>query len=93
MFLAALSGGLVVLATAMLAVWFLLGPHTLSLVEAWGLVRTQYVGEYDPDLAVDSALEGLASGIGDRWSYYLNAEDYQAQNQRRENSYAGSALR
>ncbi|MCI9263431.1 MAG: S41 family peptidase [Oscillospiraceae bacterium] len=89
MFLAALSGGLVVLATAMLAVWFLLGPHTLSLVEAWGLVRTQYVGEYDPDLAVDSALEGLASGIGDRWSYYLNAEDYQAQNQRRENSYAG----
>ncbi len=89
MFLAALSGGLLVLATALLAVWFLLGPHTLSLVEAWGLVRTQYVGEYDPDLAVDSALEGLASGIGDRWSYYLNAEDYQAQNQRRENSYAG----
>ena len=89
MCLAALSGGLLVLATALLAVWFLLGPHTVSLVEAWGLVRTQYVGEYDPDLAVDSALEGLASGIGDRWSYYLNAEDYQAQNQRRENSYAG----
>ena len=89
MLLAALAGGLITLATALLLTWFLLGPRVLSLMEAWGLVQTQFVGEYDPDKAVDAALEGLAEGIGDRWSYYLNAQDYEAQNQRRENSYVG----
>lgn len=87
MLLAALAGGLLFLATALLIAWVALGPRVLSLVEAWGLVRTQFVGEYDPDRAVDSALEGLVAGIGDRWSYYLNAEDYEAQSQRRENAY------
>lgn len=89
MLLAALAGGLLFLATALLIAWVALGPRVLSLVEAWGLVRTQFVGEYDPDRAVDSALEGLVAGIGDRWSYYLNAEDYEAQSQRRENAYVG----
>lgn len=89
MLLAALTGALLALATFLVAVWFLLGPRGLSLVEAWGLVRTQFVGDYDADEAVDSALEGLVAGIGDRWSYYLNAENYEAQNRRRENAYVG----
>ena len=89
MLLAALAGGMLALATALLLLWFLVGPGVLSLAEAWGLVETQFVGEYDPDRAIDSALEGLVEGLGDRWSYYLDAEDYAAQSQRRENFYVG----
>ena len=87
--LAALAGALVALAGAALALWIFIGPQCLAFLEAWGLAKNQFVGEYDPDTAMDSALTGLVDGLGDRWSYYLNAADYAAQNQRRSNSYVG----
>lgn len=87
--LAALGGALLALALLALGLWLVLGPYVLSLAEAWGLVQTQFVGEYDPDRVVDAALEGMVAGTGDRWSYYLNAEDYAAQRERRENSFVG----
>ena len=89
MLLAALGGAMVALATAVLLLWVILGPYVLSLAGAWGLVRTRFVGEYDPDEVVDAALNGMVAGTGDRWSYYLNAEGYAAQNQRRDNSFVG----
>lgn len=89
MILSALAGACFALAAAALALWFFVGPQCLAFLEAWGLARTQFVGEYDPASAMDSALAGLVDGLGDRWSYYLNAEDYAAQNQRRSNSYVG----
>ena len=87
--LAVLAGALVALAAAALALWLFVGPQCLAFLEAWGLARTQFVGEYDPATAMDSALTGLVNGLGDRWSYYLNAADYAAQNQRRSNTYVG----
>ncbi len=41
---------------------------------------------------VDAALEGMVSGLGDRWSYYLTADELEAQNQRRTNQYVGLGL-
>lgn len=87
--LAALGGALAALLAAALVLWLVLGPYVLSLTGAWGLIRTRFVGEYDPDRVVDAALEGMVAGTGDRWSYYLNAEEYAAQNERRENSFVG----
>ena len=92
MILAALGGAMAALATGILLLWVVLGPYVLSLAEAWGLVQTQFVGEYEPDRVVDSALAGMVAGTGDRWSYYLNAEGYAAQNQRRENSFVGVGI-
>lgn len=89
MILAALGGAMAALATGVLALWIVLGPHAFSLLEAWGAIRTSFVGEYDPEQVVDSALSGMVAGTGDRWSYYLNAEEYAAQNERRENSFVG----
>lgn len=92
MILAALGGAMAALATGILLLWVVLGPYVLSLAEAWGLVQTQFVGEYEPDRVVDSALAGMVAGTGDRWSYYLNAEGYAAQNQRWENSFVGVGI-
>lgn len=89
LFFAALGGALAALAAAALALWIILGPQALSLLEAWGAVRTVFVGEYDPERVVDDTLSGMMAGTGDRWSYYLNAEEYAAQNERRENSFVG----
>ena len=65
-----------------------MGTYGASLLEGLKLVEDKFVGEYD-ETAVDAALEGLVSGLGDRWSYYLTEEEYQAQNQRRTNQYVG----
>ena len=89
MLLAALGGAMLALATAILALWLILGPYALSLAGAWGMVQTRFVGEYDPDTAADAALNGLVAGLGDRWSYYTNAEGYAAMRERRDNSFVG----
>lgn len=89
MLLAALAGGMLALASGLLALWLVLGPHALSLLSAWGLVRAEFVGDYDSDTAIDSALDGMVKGLGDRWSYYLTAEGYASTTQRRNNAYVG----
>ena len=77
-----------ILAT-LLVLWLLLGSQSVSLLTAWGAVRTRFVGEYDPDTAMDSALRGMVAGLGDRWSYYLNAEESAYQREREDNRYVG----
>jgi carboxyl-terminal processing protease len=53
------------------------------------VVRTQFVGEYDQDTAADAALSGLVSGLGDRWSYYVNTSGYESLKSVRSNGYVG----
>ncbi len=87
--LSALLGMTLTLAAVTAFLWFALGPESLTLLEAWGIVNTRFVGEYDKETAIDSALEGMVKGLGDRWSYYVNEEQNIAQRQRRNNSYVG----
>ena len=61
-------------------------------MEGLRLVNTLFVGEYDETEVVDAALEGMVSGLGDRWSYYLTADELEAQNQRRTNQYVGVGI-
>ena len=74
---------------ALAAVRLWLGPYGASMVRAVKLVEDRFVGEYDETDAVDSALEGLVAGLGDRWSYYLTKEEREAQELRRTNHYVG----
>ena len=86
----ALALTVVVTAAVLLAVLYaLVGKGGLSLLEGLWLVNNRFVGEYDKTQTVDAALEGLVDGLGDRWSYYLTQEEYEAQNQRRTNRYVG----
>lgn len=68
----------------------LLGREGLSLMQGWLLARWAFVEE-DADLgeAADTALSGLVAGLGDRWSYYITPENYQALRDRRANRYVG----
>lgn len=40
-------------------------------------VREKYLGEIDEQSLSDGILKGYVSGIGDKYSYYLNEEEYQ----------------
>ena len=81
-----------VLGCGLLAVRAWMGEGGRSLVEGLRLVNTLFVGEYDETEVVDAALEGMVSRLGDRWSYYLTAEELEAQNQRRTNQYVGVGI-
>ena len=77
-------------AGVLLAVFYgIFGKEGLCLLEGIYLVNSRFVGEYDETQVVDSALSGMVDGLGDRWSYYLTEEEYEAQNQRRTNQYVG----
>lgn len=68
----------------------LLGQNGMALVEGWLLARFAFVDtQADLDGAADQALSGLVSGLGDRWSYYLDEESYLQTQQRRANNYVG----
>ena len=71
------------------AAWALLGPEGLGMMEAVVLINTQFVGEHDMEAATDQAMDAIIEGLGDRWSYYMDAEGYAAQQESRSNSYVG----
>lgn len=70
-----------------------LGRDGLALMEGWLLARFAFVDtQVDLSQAADSALSGLVSGLGDRWSYYLDGESYQQTLERRANRYVGVGI-
>lgn len=68
----------------------LLGVEGLSVMQGWLLARYAFVEE-DADLgtASDSALRGMVSGLGDRWSYYVTPANYENLMNSRANRYQG----
>ena len=72
-----------------LALWLLLGTHGLAVATGAILINTGFVGEYDKDAMADTALDSMVESLGDRWSYFANAETYEALKERRSNSYVG----
>lgn len=71
------------------AAWMLLGRAGLGMMEAMVLINTQFVGEHDIGAAADQAMNTLIESLGDRWSYYMDADGYAAQQESRSNSYVG----
>lgn len=88
--LVALLTAVATFAVTLAGVGLLLGRDGLAVMEGWLLARWAFV-EADADLqkASDGALSGLVSALGDRWSYYVDAESYTALLERRSNQYVG----
>lgn len=72
---------------------FLLGREGLAVMEGWLLARYAFV-ETDSslDAAADGALWGMVSGLGDRWSYYVDPDSYASLMDRRANRYLGIGI-
>ncbi|MBR2880099.1 MAG: PDZ domain-containing protein, partial [Oscillospiraceae bacterium] len=54
-----------------------------------GIVDELYVAEVDWDAAADKASAAIVQSAGDRWSYYMSAEEYAAYMDRSQNSTKG----
>ena len=61
--------------------------------EIMELVDQYFIGE-DVDLTAvnDAMASGIISGLGDRWSYYVSAENYQAYVENLNNAYVGVGI-
>ncbi len=61
--------------------------------EIMELVDHYFIGEeIDMTQVGDYMAEGIVAGLGDRWSYYVSAEDYQSYVENIENAYVGVGI-
>lgn len=70
------------------------GPYSAEdkLAEAAGVIRSNYIGELDESSMVDSAIDGMIESLGDRWSYYMTADEVLDYLKSSENSYGGIGI-
>ena len=63
-----------------------------KLDQMQGLIEKCFVGEADMAAAEDAAADAMVNALGDRWSYYLSAEEYEAHQEQMNNAYVGVGI-
>lgn len=63
--------------------------YLAKLEEIVALLDEVYVDGYDKDKLGDRLAEAAVAATGDRWSYYISAEDFDAYVESNENAYVG----
>lgn len=53
------------------------------------LLENRFIGQVDTEKMEDAAANAMVASLGDRWSYYLSAEDYVAYEESKNNAYVG----
>lgn len=64
-------------------------PETSKLDELSELISEKFIGEADKTQYEDAAAEAMVDALGDRWSYYIPANQYQSHVEQMENAYVG----
>ena len=60
-----------------------------KLDEIRQIVDTYFIGQVDADAVADGAAAGMIGALDDRWSHYMNAEEYKAYKETMNNAYVG----
>ena len=61
----------------------------IKYAEVLRVFRAQFVADYDLEAVTDESLRGAVAGLDDRWSYYMNAEEYADYQDYAANRYQG----
>ncbi len=56
------------------------------------LIEAYFIGEADRTAMEDAAAAAMVDSLGDRWSYYMTASDYQAYQEQMQNAYVGIGI-
>ena len=64
-------------------------PAQSKLDQLSAMIQERFIGEVDVTVMEDAAADAMISAIGDRWSHYIPADEYQAYQDRMNNSYVG----
>ena len=66
------------------------GDSKLDQLE--GLILERFIGEADQAAMEDAAADAMVSALGDRWSYYIPASEYEAYQEQMNNAYVGVGI-
>ena len=64
-------------------------PRYSKLMELEDLIYERFIGEADSAEMEDGAAAGMVAALGDRWSYYIPADEYSAHMEQMQNAYVG----
>ena len=74
------------------AVYLEVGLKPTKLEELEALIEERFIGEADPATLEDAAADAMVTATGDRWSYYISAEEYESYRRQSENVYVGVGI-
>ncbi|NLV49797.1 MAG: PDZ domain-containing protein [Clostridiales bacterium] len=60
--------------------------------EVISVIDDYFIGSYDTEAVADSAASGMIDGLGDKWSYYMTADEYAQYIQATNNNYSGIGI-
>lgn len=67
-------------------------PEPNKLEELSQLIQDRFIGDVDVTAMEDAAADAMVTALGDRWSYYITAADYDAYLDQMNNSYVGVGI-
>lgn len=67
-------------------------PGLTKLEQLQGLIEERFIGEADAIAMEDAAAEAMIAALGDRWSYYIPADEYQLFMEQMQNAYVGVGI-
>ena len=67
------------------------GEYT-KLEQLQDLIEERFVGESDSTAMEDAAASAMVDSLGDEWSYYISAADYQSYQDQMQNAYVGVGI-
>lgn len=82
---------ILVAALASFATLLFLG-RSAKLGQLERIVESYFVGEADDETMTDAAAAAMIASLGDRWSYYISAQDYAAFQEKKTNAYVGIGI-
>lgn len=63
-----------------------------KLEELESLILERFIGDADATAMEDAAAEAMVDSLGDRWSYYIPASEYEAYQEQMENAFVGVGI-
>ena len=63
-----------------------------KLQQVQSILEQYYIGDVDQKALEDAASAAMVYALGDKWSYYMTAEQYQSYQQTMSNSYVGIGI-
>ena len=82
----------VLVAAVSAAVAFALPRDGGKLDRLDNLIEERFIGESDRQTRLDAAANAMVDSTGDRWSYYMSAEEYALQQEQSENAFVGVGI-
>ena len=79
----------VTLTVAVMLGIFMSNRQSSKLMALEQLIRERFIGDVDQTAIEDAAASAMVNALGDRWSYYIPADEYAAYMEQMNNAYVG----